>query len=174
MAREIIGHLSMNYSDLLASIPSPGRLVWIGLRETKDASMVNVDRVIASPEIGLHGDRYCGRSGTRQVTLIQHEHLAVIEALITRKVNPEMLRRNLVIAGINLLALKNTRFRIGEVVLETTGLCHPCSKMERMLGPGGFHAMRGHGGLTARVIDGGTMQDGDAVLPLRSESPVRN
>ncbi|MGH8476075.1 MAG: MOSC domain-containing protein [Methylococcales bacterium] len=67
-----------------------------------------------------------------------------------------MLGRNLVIAGINLLALKNCRFRIGEVVLEATGLCHPCSKIETALGPGGLNAMRGHGGLTARVVERGT------------------
>ena len=43
-------------------------------------------------------------------------------------VRPETLRRNIVVSGINLLALKDKRIRIGEVEMEVTGLCHPCSR----------------------------------------------
>ena len=74
-----------------------------------------------------------------------------------------LTRRNIVVSGINLLALAKRRFRIGEVVLETTGPCEPCSRMEENLGPGGYNAMRGHGGITARVAKGGTISVGDAV-----------
>lgn len=162
----------MNTADLLAAFPKPGRLVWIGLRASIGASMVRVDEALADTKTGLNGDRYAGLSGKRQVTLIQQEHLAVIESLTSRLVNPEMLRRNLVVAGINLLALRKSRFRIGEVLLETTGLCHPCSKMEAVLGMGGFNAMRGHGGLTARVIESGYLRVGDTVLAVPPETII--
>lgn len=66
-------------------------------------------------------------------------------------------------SGINLLALHDRRFRIGSALLEGTGLCHPCSRMEEALGQGGYNAMRGHGGITARVLEGGLVQIGDRV-----------
>jgi MOSC domain-containing protein YiiM len=73
------------------------------------------------------------------------------------------LRRNLVVAGCNLRALQGRRFTIGDVELEGTGECHPCSRMEEALGEGGYQAMRGHGGLNARILRGGTLRIGDAV-----------
>ena len=108
---------------------------------------------------GLEGDRFSGRTESpRQVTLIQLEHLAVIAACLGREpIDPALLRRNIVVSGINLLALKDKNFHIGDAVLEFTGACHPCSKMERLLGAGGYNAMRGHGGITARVIDAGVI-----------------
>lgn len=113
---------------------------------------------------GIVGDRYAGRDGRRAVTLIQAEHLPVIAALVgAETVAPEALRRNLMVSGINLLALRNRRFRIGDAILEGTGPCAPCSRMEETFGPGGYNAVRGHGGLTARVLEPGVIRVGDRV-----------
>ena len=142
----------------------PGRLVWIGLRRARRGPIDAVEAAELSPEEGVVGDRYAGRSGTRQVTLIAAEHLRDIGAWLgAGPVAPEALRRNLVTEGINLLALKDRRVRIGPALLEVTGEAHPCSRMEETLGPGGYNAVRGHGGLTARVIEGGLVRRGDPV-----------
>jgi MOSC domain-containing protein YiiM len=108
------------------------------------------------------------------VTLIQREHLNVIAGLLRRDgISPELTRRNLVVSGVNLLALKGERFRVGEVLLEGTGPCEPCSRMEENLGPGGYNAMRGHGGITARVLEGGVLRIGDTVrAEIASERPA--
>ena len=84
---------------------------------------------------------------------------------------PEQLRRNLVVEGINLSALRNRRFRLGAALLEWSGECHPCSRMDEELGPGGYNAVRGHGGITARVLEGGTVRLGDAVERVLSAAP---
>jgi MOSC domain-containing protein YiiM len=80
------------------------------------------------------------------------------------------LRRNLVVSGLPLVALKGRRFRIGEVVLEGTDACDPCSRMEDALGPGGYNAMRGMGGLCARIVEGGRILRGDTVVALPLEA----
>ena len=152
---------------LMATLPRGGRVEWIGLRPARDSAMVQVDEVEAASGGGLAGDRYKGGSGKRGITLIQAEHLPVIAGLSGHaQVEPATLRRNLVVSGIPLVALKGRRFRIGELVLEGTELCDPCSRMEEALGPGGFNAMRGHGGLCARIIEGGTLRVGDPVEAL--------
>ena len=161
-------------ADLRMRLPFDGRLAWIGVRPGRDVAMQVLPWVDAQPGQGLAGDRYTGRRGIREVTLLQQEHLAVIASLIDggqsrRAVEAELLRRNLLVSGINLLALQRARFRIGEVILEGTGQCHPCSKMERVLGAGGYNAMRGHGGITARILVRGRLCVGDKVSGLPGE-----
>ena len=152
---------------LMATLPQTGAVDWIGLRPKRDVAMEEVGEVVAETGAGLVGDRYRGGSGKRGITLIQAEHLPVIATLSGHaSVEPATLRRNLVVSGIPLVALKGRRFRVGEVVLEGTDSCDPCSRMEAALGPGGFNAMRGHGGLCARILQGGTIRRGDAVVVL--------
>jgi MOSC domain-containing protein YiiM len=151
---------------LMRTLPRSGRVRWIGVRPKRDVTMQEVDSVVAT-EAGLDGDRYAKPGGRRGITLIQAEHLPVIAALAgIGALAPATLRRNVVVEGIPVVALKGRRFRIGEAVFEGTGDCDPCSRMEAALGPGGFNAMRLHGGLTARIVQGGRIRVGDAVLPL--------
>lgn len=122
---------------------------------------------------GIEGDHYSGQSGNRHVTLIQAEHLPVVAALVGESLlDPAILRRNIVVSGLNLLALKDHQLHIGTAIVLITGQCHPCSKMEMALGPGGYNAMRGHGGLTARVVQEGVIRVGDevTVCPVNSVS----
>jgi MOSC domain-containing protein YiiM len=123
---------------------------------------------------GFAGDRASSRrGGSRQVSLVQAEHLAAVAALLRREaIDPACLRRNLVVSGISLRALMKRRFRIGDALLEGSAECHPCSKLEEALGEGGYNAMRGHGGILARVIEGGLVQIGSRVVfQARADDP---
>lgn len=149
---------------LMSQFPRGGRVEWIGLRPARDVPMREVDEVDAQAGGGLAGDRYAGGSGNRGITLIQAEHLPTIAALSGHaSVPPALLRRNIVVSGIPLIALRDRRFRIGDVLLEGVDACDPCSRMEAALGAGGYNAMRGHGGLCARILEGGRFRVGDAV-----------
>lgn len=152
---------------LMATLPRAGKVEWIGLRPARDEAMIATGTVEAIAGAGLVGDRYKGGSGKRGITLIQAEHLPAIAALAQRPdLTPALLRRNVVVSGIPLVALKQRRFRIGTAVFVGTEECDPCSRMEDALGPGGYNAMRGHGGLCARIVEGGTFGLGDALEAL--------
>ena len=149
----------MNLQELIASVPQIGEVRWIGVRPAREAPMLEVDAVEARRDAGLTGDHSRpSASNARQVTLIQWEHLDVISALLGKPISALDLRRNIAISGINLFSLKNRRFRLGQAILETTGWCQPCARLEARLGTGAFQAVRGHGGITARVVQSGIIR----------------
>ncbi|MDP1816447.1 MAG: MOSC domain-containing protein [Leadbetterella sp.] len=157
---------------LFENFSQVGEVMWIGLRPAsrkpiKETSEVNVT------ETGLEGDRATKNSPSnkRQVTLIQHEHLAAAASFLGKEnIDPNLTRRNIVVKGINLNALKGRKFSIGTAILEMTGFCYPCSRMEENLGKGGFNAMRGHGGITCRVIKVGKITLGDKINVIENEA----
>jgi MOSC domain-containing protein YiiM len=150
---------------LMDTMPQQGTVKWIGIRPKRKAPLLALDQVEAITLKGLAGDHFSGSaSSKRQVTLIQQEHLDLIASVLQLPdLTPGMLRRNIMIKGINLHAFKDRCFYVGNVLLEHTGDCHPCSRMEEILGAGGYNAVRGHGGITARIIEGGTITVGDTV-----------
>ena len=156
--------------DLMSNFPRAGRVEWIGVRPATRAPMAVLASVDAIAGRGLAGDRTAEKSrpgNARQVSLIQAEHLQVVAKLLQRaELDPALIRRNIVVSGINLISLKGHRFRIGDALFEMTGECHPCSLMETLLGAGGYNAMRGHGGINARVLESGRVTLGAAVVAL--------
>ena len=162
--------MGLEMKELLQTMPQVGVVEWIGVRPARREPIQILDSIEVNDQ-GLAGDRYNGPSdGDRMVTLIQQEHIAAVASILGREsIDPALLRRNIVVSGINLQALKKNEIQIGEAVLFVTGNCPPCSRMEENLGAGGYNAMRGHGGVTARVVGGGTIEIGSQIRMVRAK-----
>ena len=153
-----------NPLDKIARNLSPGTLTWIGLRSERRGQVTPGERARAVATKGLEGDHRMAKTpgSARQVTLISEEFMQQIAHFTgLSTIDPVLLRRNLVVSGINLNALRHQRFQIGEAVFEATALCHPCSRMDAALGKGGVAAMIGHGGLCAKILSTGYITVGD-------------
>ncbi|WP_367180837.1 MOSC domain-containing protein [uncultured Tateyamaria sp.] len=148
----------------MARWAQPGVVDWIGVRPARAADIQVLDRAEISDN-GIEGDR--GRNGKRAVTLIQAEHLPSIASCLGRdRIDPTLLRRNIMVRGLNLNGLKGREVRVGTAILRFTTICAPCSLMERLMGHGGYAAVRGHGGWCAEVVTPGIVAVGDTVQPV--------
>jgi MOSC domain-containing protein YiiM len=155
--------------DKLCADITPGKLEWIGLRSERRGEVVVVDQAEAVVDLGLVGDHRMKKTpgSGRQVTIISQEYIQQIcQHIGHESIDPRLLRRNLVISGMNMNLLRYQRLQIGEVIIEANALCHPCSRMDENLGKGGAAAMFGYGGLCAKIIQGGRIQVGDAVIRM--------
>ncbi|HSX52163.1 MAG TPA: MOSC domain-containing protein [Cellvibrio sp.] len=155
--------------DKLCADIAPGKLEWIGLRSERRGEVLVVDEAEAIVDQGLVGDHRMKKTpgSARQITLISREYIQQIcQHTGHQSIDPRLLRRNLVISGMNMNLLRYQRLQIGEVIIETNALCHPCSRMDENLGKSGAAAMFGYGGLCARIIQGGHLAVGDAVIRL--------
>jgi MOSC domain-containing protein YiiM len=135
------------------------------------AQMKGVQAATALEDCGLEDDRYCAGTGhwsrfgrVCEVTFIAAEDLGVIERETGVGVNNGEHRRNVVTSGISLKALRcGERFRVGEAAFEYRGPRSVCRYIERLTEPGMTQALKGRGGICARVIENGTVRVGDEI-----------
>jgi MOSC domain-containing protein YiiM len=155
----------MELKELQANYTQAGTVVAISVRPKRLEPVGIIESVNAIEDKGLEGDR--SKGGNRQVTFIQKEHIQAVASFLGKiDLDFTLMRRNILVGGINLLSLKGKQFQIGEAVFEYSGECHPCSRMEEAIGMGGYNAMRGHGGITAKVIKDGEIKVGSPLCPI--------
>jgi len=83
----------------------PGTVAAISVRPKRIESPILLNQVVAVENKGLDGDR--SKGGNRQVTLIQKEHIAAVASFLEKpSLEFTLTRRNILVEGINLLALK--------------------------------------------------------------------
>ncbi len=157
------------FSRFITQMPA-GKLCWIGVRPQRKTDMVEVIQCQAHAELGLEGDHRMDKTpgSARQITIISQEYIEQISHFLGKPVHPSQLRRNLVVSGINLSALRYQKFRIGDALFEASALCHPCSRMEKALGQGAVAAMMGHGGLCCKILKSGEIKVGDEAVFVNS------
>ncbi len=138
------------------------------------AQMKGVEAATALEGCGLEGDRYCAGTGhwsrfgrVCEVTFIAAEDLDEIERETGVSVKNGEHRRNVVTRGIDLKTLRRgERFRVGEVAFEYRGPRSVCRYIEWLTEPGMTQALKGRGGICARVIGNGKIRVGDEIEVL--------
>jgi MOSC domain-containing protein YiiM len=151
---------------------TPGSVVALQLAAAKGAPMRQVESVRAVPGEGLLGDRYFGQTrGDRvaAVTLIESEALEALERDYGVRFAFSATRRNILTRGVSLNALLGQRFRVGEVVLQATGLCEPCWHIAAA-DPRVLRGLLQRGGLRADILSEGMIGVGDAIREVAAAS----
>jgi MOSC domain-containing protein YiiM len=134
------------------------------------ATMERVDEARTIEGCGIEGDRYCEGTGfwtpygdVCEVTLIESEDLDYIQRELGITVENGEHRRNIVTSGIRLGDLRRKRFRIGETMLEYDRPRPPCRHVQELSEPGMTRALKGRGGICARVVEAGTIRTQDTI-----------
>jgi MOSC domain-containing protein YiiM len=137
---------------------------------TRGAPMVSRDRVMALMNEGLVGDRYAQAATRRgpnyQLTLIEAENVEAFAHSIDGAFKADMPRRNIVTRGVSLNDLVGRQFGIGGAKLEGIELCEPCSLFAKRTRREVLTHFRNRGGLRARIVGGGEIHVGDAVIVI--------
>jgi MOSC domain-containing protein YiiM len=147
----------------------PGTVEEIFVTTEGSAAMQSVEEIETVEGCGIKGDRYCEGTGfwTRygdvcQITLIQGEHLDEIEDQ-GLAIKSGQHRRNIVTRGVDLLALRGKRFKVGGVLLEFDRSRPPCRHVQDLSEKGMTRALKNRGGICAKVIQEGPIRPGDAI-----------
>jgi molybdopterin-guanine dinucleotide biosynthesis protein A len=126
-------------------------------------AIVEVDAVKCIAGRGLRGDRFFDYKPDYkgQVTLFSAEVFAQLEREFNLSgASPAALRRNVLVRGADLNALRGEEFELQGVPLLGVEECKPCAWMDEALGPGAEAWLRGRGGLRCRILSDGWLRTG--------------
>lgn len=110
---------------------------------------------------GLMGDRYFDEKPDYkgQVTFFAWEvHREMCAQFQRPDLPPWVYRRNIITEGVDLNTLIGKEFEVQGVRFYGTEECRPCSWMDEVVGPGAERALRGRGGLRAKVLTNGVLR----------------
>lgn len=127
----------------------------------KKYAMQRVNEVVCDAGLGLAGDRYHGeRPGSKtQVTFISRDVLdSMCRSLGIDELDYSLLRRNILMSGVDLNTLIGKTFAIDGIVFEGVEECKPCYWMDEAVKPGALSFLGGRGGLRCRILTGGTLR----------------
>ncbi len=151
-----------------AAIVEAIHIATVGAGPMEEFSHVN-----AVAGVGLECDRYAANAGTfskgtgdQALTFVEAESIDYLRETYGVSLAPGESRRNVTTRGIRLNKLVGKRFTVGSALCEGVELAHPCAHLERVTQrPGLVKQMMGRGGLRARILEGGIIRAGDAVVP---------
>ena len=110
---------------------------------------------------GVRGDRFLDYRDhyPGQITFFADEVYGALcrELNVTDK-PPSVFRRNVITSGVDLNSLIGVAFEVQGVQFLGVEECKPCYWMDRAFHPGAAAALKGRGGLRARILCDGVLQ----------------
>jgi MOSC domain-containing protein YiiM len=110
---------------------------------------------------GLRGDRFFDYKDDYkgQITFFSREVFDALRAHVGGSdLSPAVLRRNVIVSGVDLETLFDAEFEVQGVRFAGAGECRPCYWMDQAVGPGAEEFLQGRGGLRARILSSGTLR----------------
>ncbi|MDG2170293.1 MAG: molybdenum cofactor biosysynthesis protein [Opitutales bacterium] len=130
--------------------------------------LVSKEEVKLVSDTGIEGDRFfkLRPDYNGHVTFFSQEvwDEVVNELDLPDSMGPELIRRNIIVSGVDLKSLYGAAFEINGIQFVGTVHCSPCPAMNRAIDPAATKALRGRGGLRAQVKSNGSLQKESAVL----------
>lgn len=133
-------------------------------REPDAFPLREVERVECVAGHGLRGDRFYDYKDDYkgQITFFAQETFDQLSAAFPQaERSPGVLRRNVIVSGVDLIALIGQEFELQGVRFRGTVHCKPCHWMNRAFAPGTEDwLMDNKGGLRARILTDGWLKAG--------------
>jgi MOSC domain-containing protein YiiM len=144
-----------------------GTVEAIHIHAERNEPMIPIPEARLEAGVGIAGDRYAGLGITgSEITFIGAEGIETMVAETGIPLDARETRRNVMTRGVDLNALVDRRFRVGEAVCRGIKPCTPCDHLESLTRPGVRSGLSSRGGLRADILVGGTIRPGDAIGEL--------
>jgi MOSC domain-containing protein YiiM len=131
--------------------------------------LIEKERIQCVAGKGLLGDRYFNHREDYkgQITFFAAEVFERLCAHFGIREKPAgVLRRNVIVSGVDLLSLIGREFEIQGVKFRGTQHCAPCEWMDVAIAPGAKEFLKENGGLRAKILTDGELHLGDAQLRI--------
>ena len=142
-------------------------------REPDAYPMIEVPMIECVAGRGIRGDRYFDFKDDYkgQITFFSAEIFERLCAHFGIREKPAgVLRRNVIVSGVDLLSLIGCDFEIQGVKFRGTQHCAPCEWMDVAIAPGAKEFLKENGGLRAKILTDGELHLGDAQLRIVKEA----
>jgi MOSC domain-containing protein YiiM len=141
-----------------------------------DFPLVVADNIECVAGHGIRGDRFFDYQDDYkgQITFFSREIFDLLaQTFGVRTKSPGVLRRNVIVSGVELNELIGVDFALQGVQFHGTAHCAPCHWMDIAFAPGAQEFLAGRGGLRARILTDGRIGVGDAQLTILQPAAVK-
>ena len=138
-----------------------GTLLYIHVAPKASANMIELDEVELIKGKGIVGDRFHNykEDYKGQITFFSLEvYNDISETFEIENLSPSAFRRNVIISGIDLNSLIDNEFKLQGINFLGTQEAAPCYWMNGAIAEGAEEAMKGRGGLRAKILTDGRLK----------------